>query len=247
VSSIALPRLAACLCVGAALVLAPSQAAQARAGGHAGSGGRAAAIDDQKIVELTTEGSRSASGLAFHETRARDVTATNAAVAYTSCDGCRAVSLSFQVVVADRGPTNLEVGNLALAMNENCSSCESVAVAYQVVLASDRDLVLGPAGRREITHLRDQLRRLARSDLPVAEVQSGAEAMMAQVADVLAAELHVRARIRHAHDWEKRPPRRADQPAAGHREASQGASHPMTNQKDRLPVGTNPGATGARP
>ena len=57
-------------------------------------------------------------------------------------------------------------------MNENCTGCESVAVAFQVVLASDKRLVLTSDGRRELDDLRGQLRALARSDLPVAEIQS---------------------------------------------------------------------------
>jgi hypothetical protein len=133
------------------------------------------------------------------------VTATNAAVAYTACDGCRAVALSFQVVVADGAPTSLDVGNLALAMNENCTGCESVAVAFQVVLASDRRLVLTQTGRQELADLRTQLRGLARSDLPVMEIESQAQSLMAGVADVLASELKVRAKVRCDKDVERRP------------------------------------------
>ena len=168
-----------------------------------------ASFDDQRVVELTTRdgATKGRAGLAFHHTRADDVTATNAAVAYTSCDGCRAVALSFQVVVADGGPTNLNVGNLALAMNENCTGCESVAVAFQVVLASDRRLSLTSEGRRQLTNLRFQLRALSRSDAPVADIVSQSQGLMADVADVLATELKVRAKVRCDKDIERHPGR----------------------------------------
>ena len=194
-----------------ALVLGQTTAAQAHdTGGHDASD----TFDDQRIVELTTQGSQGKAGLAVHQTRAESVTATNAAVAYTACDDCRAVALSFQVVIADGAPKNLDVGNLALAMNENCTGCESVAVAFQLVLASDRRLVLSNDGRRELSDLRQQLRTLARSDLPVAEIQSTAESMMTDVADVLAAQLRVRAKVRCDHDVERRPERARDDHSA---------------------------------
>ena len=190
--------------VALALVLGQTTAAQAHDGRHDSS----ETFDDQRIVELTTHGSRGkAAGLALHQTRVKSVTATNAAVAYTACDDCRAVALSFQVVIADGGPTDLDVGNLALAMNENCSGCESVAVAFQLVLASDRKLVLSKDGRHELNELRRQLKSLARSDLPVAEIQSTAESMMTDVANVLASQLRVRAKVRCDHDVERRPER----------------------------------------
>ncbi|MEO6413028.1 MAG: hypothetical protein ABIO48_10630 [Pedococcus sp.] len=196
-------RVAAGGAVALALVLGQTTAAQAHGGRHDSS----ESFDDQRIVELTTPGSRGKAGLALHQTQATSVTATNAAVAYTACDGCRAVALSFQVVIADGGPTDLDVGNLALAMNENCTGCESVAVAFQLVLASDRKLVLSNDGRRELNDLRRQLKALARSDLPVAEIQSTAESMMSDVANVLATQLRVRAKVRCDHDMERRPER----------------------------------------
>ena len=197
-------RLAAGGVLAVALVLGQAATAQAHGSGRHDSN---ETFDDQRVVELTTEGSKGRAGLAFHQTRARSVTATNAAVAYTACDGCRAVALSFQVVIADGSPKNLDVGNLALAMNENCTGCESVAVAFQVVLASDRRLVLSHEGRHELNDLRRELKALARSDLPVAEIQRAAESMMSQVADVLASQLRVRAKVRCDHDVERRPDR----------------------------------------
>ncbi len=191
----------------AAAVLVFSQAAGASA--HERRGDRSVTFEDQRVVELTKHdgATKGRAGLAFHHTQADFVTATNAAVAYASCDGCRAVSLSFQVVVADGNPKSLDVGNLAFAMNENCTGCESIAVAYQVVLASDKRLKLTHNGQRELMKLRVQLRGLARSDAPATDIEAQAQALMAGVANVLATELKVRAKVRCDKDIDRHPGR----------------------------------------
>jgi hypothetical protein len=189
--------------------------AQAHEGRHRPA---AASFADHRVVELTTEGSRGESLLALHQSRAHTVTATNTAMAITSCDGCRAVALSFQVVVADGGPATVDVGNLAVAMNEGCTGCESVAVAYQVVVVSSHNLILTRGGARQLTDLRQRLRLLARSDLPVTEVQTQADSLMAGMATLLATDLHVRARVRHDHDLVQGPATHHGHPALrGHR------------------------------
>jgi len=187
---------------GTALALGPASLASAHQGAHQRG---TATFDDQEVVELTTSGTRSASGLEYHQTRADSVTATNAAVAYAACDGCRAVALSVQVVVADGGPSSLDLGNVAVAMTEECTGCEAVAVAYQLVVASDDRLRLSRAGHRELAGLRRDLRRLARSDLAPLDVQAQADALMAQVTATLADELEVRVRVRCDRDREERP------------------------------------------
>jgi len=202
-SSGAVRRVTSTLAAGLVLAVAPAQLASAHERHPT-----TAQLDDQQVVELTTKGSQARSGLAYHQTQADDVTATNAAVAYAACDGCRAVSLSFQVVVADGGPDDLDVGNVAVAMTENCSGCESVAVAYQLVLSSAQRLRLTDDGRHALANLRRQLRRLARSDLPPLEVQSQAAALMGGVTSVLAQELKVRPKVRYDQDVERRPDKR---------------------------------------
>jgi hypothetical protein len=173
---------------------------------HASSRPASASFTDQRVTEVTTSGSQGVTGLAFHLTHAGAVAATNVAVARTTCDGCRAVALSFQVVVADAGPASLDVGNAALALNAGCTGCESVAVAYQLVLVGDRRMVLTDEGRRELADLRDRLRRLARSDRSVTEIQVRAERLMTAVGRVLAGELRVPARARLDHDARQAPP-----------------------------------------
>jgi hypothetical protein len=190
-------RLVASALVGLVLVVGQSQTALAE-------DDPASAFDDQQVVEVTTDGSDWAAGLAVHHTQSAQVTATNAAVAYTSCDGCLAVALSFQVVIADGGPSSLQVGNLALAMNEGCTGCEAVAVADEVVIASDQRLVLTGRGHHALADLRHQLRDLARSDLPIEQIQTEAEQLMGEVAQVLATELHARATVHSDHDLRRR-------------------------------------------
>jgi hypothetical protein len=187
---------------GLALAVGPASLASAHESRHQRG---TATFEDQEVVELTTSGTRSASGLTYHQTHADSVTATNAAVAYAACDDCRAVSLSMQVVVADGGPSTLDVGNVAVAMTENCTGCEAVAVAYQLVIASGDRLKLSGAGHRELADLRRDLRRLARSDASPEEVQAQADALMAQVTATLSQELRVRVKVRCDRDHEERP------------------------------------------
>jgi hypothetical protein len=156
------------------------------------------AFADQQVVDLggAADQSGRAAGLHYHQSHADDVTATNLAVAHTTCDGCRAVALSFQVVVADRGPTSLDVTNVALALNEECTRCESLAVAYQLVLATDDRAWLSGAGHRQLAQLRGELRALARSDAPLEEVRSRAEALMSDVIAAVSGNLRVRPQVR---------------------------------------------------
>jgi hypothetical protein len=207
---------AACL----VLVVGPAQLASAQEGGHRAG----VSFDDQEVVQLTSGGSRWTTGLAYHDTGADAVTATNAAVAYAACDGCRAVSLSFQVIVADGAPTAIDVGNLAVAMTENCTGCESVAVAYQLVLAGDRRLRLTSQGWRELLDLRRELRLLARSGLPPVEIESHADALMTQVSATLADELRVRPRIRRDRAHDSRPAAQRPRAASQHERPTQHAS-----------------------
>ncbi len=153
---------------------------------------------DQQVVDLggTAGQSGRAAGLDYHQTHADDVTATNLAVAHTTCDGCRAVALSFQVVVADRGPANLDVTNVALALDERCTGCESLALAYQLVLATDDRAWLSGAGHRQLAQLRRELRALARSDMPLEEIRARAESLMADVTAAVSSNLRVRPQVR---------------------------------------------------
>jgi hypothetical protein len=182
---------------------------------------------DQQVVDLGGAAGQSgrASGLDYHSTHADDVTATNLAVAHTTCDGCRAVALSFQVVVADRGPTNLDVTNVALALNEGCTGCESLVLAYQLVLATDDRAWLSGAGHRQLAQLRRELRALARSDAPLEEIQARAESLMAEVTAAVSSNLRIRPQVRCDQELHRKAP-------APHGHA-RGSGHDGHNGHDR--------------
>jgi hypothetical protein len=171
----------------AGLVLVQALPAEASAG----------SFDDNQVVQLTRPGQvRGSGGLELHLTSRPDVRATNTAVAMTQCDDCRATAVSFQVVLADRGPTSVYVGNLAYAANTSCARCDSVAVAYQFVLLDGSDAQLSPAGRRRLDLIDAALRDLARSGAPAEDIQSAADGYASQVLDVLATDVHERPTIR---------------------------------------------------
>ena len=207
-------------CVGLLLCTGPLASAQ---------GVHERTFADQRVVELTGTADQSgrAAGLEYHQSHADDVTATNLAVAHTTCDGCRAVALSFQVVVADRGPTSLDVTNLALALNEGCTGCESLAVAYQLVVATDDRVWLAGAGHRQLAQLRRELRALAWSSAPLEEVQARADALMAETTAAVSANLRVRAEVRCDHDLNRKsaPSRANDHEPGSGQDADHGTDH----------------------
>ena len=184
---------------------------------------------DERVVELTGAADQSGgtAGLEYHQTHADEVTATNLAVAHTTCDGCRAVALSFQVVVVDRGPTSLDVSNLALALNESCTGCESLAVAYQLVVATDDRAWLAGAGHGQLAQLRRELRALAWSEAPLEEIQASADALMAETTAAVSANLRVRPEVRRDHDLQRTsaPPRVNDHEPGSGQDPGDGTVH----------------------
>lgn len=154
-------------------------------------------FDDRKVVQLTRPGvERGKGGLALHLTSKDSVVAGNMAVATTSCDGCHATAISFQVVIADRAPTSLDLGNVAYADNEGCNECQADAFAYQFVLAFNGDARITGYGRRQLDEVDADLGRLARSGGSAEEIQAAVDGYAAQVVGVLSAELRVRPVVR---------------------------------------------------
>lgn len=154
-------------------------------------------FSDREVVQLSHAGLvRGSGGLDLHLTARDDVDASNAAVATTSCDDCRATAVSFQVVVSGGGPTTISADNLAYAANEGCSRCESTAVAYQFVVAYQSDVLLTATGRRRLQDIDAALRKVARSGMSTADVQAAADGYAAQVLDVLGSQVKVRPTLR---------------------------------------------------
>lgn len=186
----------------AVLLAIPATAGAAAAG--ATSGARSVTFTDQRVVELTRDGARrGASGLGVHHTDADRVTARNSAVAYAACDGCRAVAFSFQVVLADDRPTDVDAQNLAVAVNDHCRRCETLAVAYQVVVASPGRTRLTETGRVGLQYVEVRLRGLAHSGKPLAEIRREADRLMLVVQDIVTEELDARPVIRERARWDR--------------------------------------------
>jgi hypothetical protein len=160
-------------------------------------GGGTATFDDRQVVQLTQDGTeRGRGGLALHLTAKDRVTAANLAVASTTCDGCHATAISFQVVIADKAPSLLHVGNVAYADNEGCADCASDAYAYQFVLAFNGNARITGAGRRQLDQIDAGLAWLARSGGSAKKTQAAVDAYAAQVIGVLSTELRVRPVVR---------------------------------------------------
>lgn len=191
--------------VAATLALAglPATASAAAASGTT-PGARSVTFTDQQVLELTRDGTRrGVSGLGVHHTDADRVTARNAAVAYAACDGCRAVALSFQVVLADGRPSDIDAQNLAVALNDHCRHCETLAVAYQVVVASPGRTRLTEVGRVGLQYVELRLGALARSGRPLPEIRREADRLMRIVQDIVTEELDARPVIRERERWDR--------------------------------------------
>jgi putative peptide zinc metalloprotease protein len=152
----------------------------------------AVASDDTAAVAVNTRDGASVFRLAFSIKKvAGDVVDnSNAAVAFASCDSCRTVALSIQIVLVTGNPDTVTPENVALAINVDCTFCETLASAYQWVLSTDEENVrFSPEGRLAINEIRKELRELGRSDLPVDELQVRVHQLMVRLGEVLKTEL----------------------------------------------------------
>ncbi len=152
----------------------------------------AVASDDTAAVAVNTKDGSSVFRLAFSIKKvAGDVVDNaNAAVAYSTCESCRTIALSIQIVLVTGDPETVTPENFAIAINENCTSCETLASAYQWVLGTDEENVrFSPEGRLAINEIRKELRELGKSDLPVDELQARVHQLMIRLGDVLRTEL----------------------------------------------------------
>jgi putative peptide zinc metalloprotease protein len=152
----------------------------------------AVASDDTAAVAVNTRDGSSVFRLAFSIKKvAGDVVDNaNAAVSFASCESCRTVALSIQIVLVTGDPETVTPQNIAIAINENCTSCETLASAYQWVLGTDEENVrFSPEGRLAINEIRKELRELGQSDLPIDELQARAHQLMVRLGEVLRTEL----------------------------------------------------------
>jgi putative peptide zinc metalloprotease protein len=149
------------------------------------------AADDTAAVAVNTKDGSSMFKLAFAIKRAAGdvVDNVNAAVAISSCNECRTVAISIQIVLVTGNPSVVTPQNIALALNVECTSCETFASAYQFVLSTDEDVGFTREGKREVRDIRKELRDLRRAGLTLAELDARLNVLMQRLAQVLRNEL----------------------------------------------------------
>ncbi len=147
---------------------------------------------DTAAVRVNTKDDSSLFKLAFGIRRVMNgvVDESNAAVAYASCERCRTVAISIQIVLVMSDPTTVTPTNVAVAVNENCSLCETFAAAYQFVVSTRGPVRFTSQGERDLEDIRSQLADLKdNSDLTIAEIQQRVSALVDRLRTVLATEL----------------------------------------------------------
>lgn len=150
-----------------------------------------AAAQDSSAVAINTRDGSSIFRLAFN---IRHVTGdvvdqTNAAVAYASCEECRTVAISIQVLLAASDPSVVSPENLALAINQQCTLCDTFASAYQLVLSDGTRLRFTASGSESIAQIRRELQALRNQDLSDEELSNQLGAIVDRLREVLSSEL----------------------------------------------------------
>jgi putative peptide zinc metalloprotease protein len=129
--------------------------------------------------------------LGLRENATDTIDESNSAVAYSTCDGCRAIAIAFQVVIVQGRPSTIVPENVAVAVNEGCSGCSSLALAHQFVVGKGRPARITKTGRRELLDVTEDLVRLERSykRFTNAEIEARVDADAAKVRAILDTEL----------------------------------------------------------
>jgi putative peptide zinc metalloprotease protein len=147
---------------------------------------------DNAAVAINTKDGSSLFRFAFSiEKVASDVVDNeNAAVAYSSCTGCRTTAIAIQIVLVVGRPSTVTPANYAIAINENCTLCQSFAAAFQFVIGVEDDSVtLTRAGKRELRQILREFRALKREEYTLEEFNAKTNALGARLREVLRTEL----------------------------------------------------------
>ena len=178
-------RIAAVVVAATTIALVPFPAAA--------SGGGQRAVVTQAVASVRHDGrTRTDSDFDLRRAGSRLGSATNTAVAYARCRDCRALAVSFQIVLVRRLPADLAVHNRAFAVTDRCTRCEAVARAYQWIVVTGPDRRLSARGQRQLDRLGWRLRALVRSRPAAAELDSRAAMLAARVGEVLTREIRRR-------------------------------------------------------
>ncbi|HVM34619.1 MAG TPA: hypothetical protein VM784_04685 [Actinomycetota bacterium] len=152
-----------------------------------------AAAQDNSAVAVNTKDGTSVIDFSFSLARVMGsvVDNQNAAVAFSSCQSCRAVAVAIQIVLVMGDPEVVTPENYAIAVNQLCSLCESMALAYQIVIGVDGPVRLTPEGLRALAQIRLALAKLERDakDLTLEEIRVAVEDIVAQLKEVLSTQL----------------------------------------------------------
>ena len=172
-------RLAAVLCIVlASLLLAAPATAQEQSGTN-------------EAVAVNTNDGSSIFRLAFSVMQVTDevVDPTNTAFAFASCSDCQTVAIAIQVVFVVGSPETFTPENYAIAINQLCSACDTLATAYQFVVQAPTRVKLTAEGQRGIAEIRTDLLALQDSGLSGPEIQAEVDALMEDLAALLATEV----------------------------------------------------------
>jgi putative peptide zinc metalloprotease protein len=131
------------------------------------------------LARATADGlSHERSGLQVAHAGGPTVASTNLAAAISyACTGCRTVAIAFQAVLVTGDPHTVVPVNAGVATNVACTGCTAYAFAYQYVLSTGGPVHLSPEGQQTIGDLREQIRGLAESGLPPAELTTALNAV----------------------------------------------------------------------
>jgi putative peptide zinc metalloprotease protein len=113
------------------------------------------------------------------------VTNTNEAYAFASCQNCAAVAVSFQVVLIVGDSEVIVPQNIAAAVNYDCVQCLTYALASQLVVTID-----GPLTDKSMAALGELWAEIAAfagniASVPLAELQATLEEYQEQIKDII--------------------------------------------------------------
>ncbi|MDX3236425.1 hypothetical protein PV392_12170 [Streptomyces sp. ME03-5709C] len=99
---------------------------------------------------------------------------------------CRSIALSYQIVTTSGVDLRrINATNISRAVNEHCAGCQTFAGAYQFIVSTPRPLTLSARDRNRLADIRRRVAELRRCGDPVAEIERRADALAAEVRDVL--------------------------------------------------------------
>ena len=107
----------------------------------------------------------------------------------SSCTGCEATAIAFQIVLVNGNPRTVVPMNVAEAVNTECTECQVVAEARQFVRVIDEPVKFTQGGRATLSDVKHDLAALQAQDLPIDQLHAAVELQESRVREVLGTEL----------------------------------------------------------